>query len=180
MSLSADGGSPARRATAPRDDALEAFREELFEDATQLAMRLSGAPLAALSLLQSEHRWFKSRGGISVADTPRAIALCSETAASGELLIVPDVAADKRFGDDPVVREGIRFFAGIPILEPDGRALGALAVMDREPRLLSSEQVGALRALGRQVEKELRLRRRADELEAAARSPPPDGARRAR
>ncbi len=167
MSLSAEGGSLARRPAAPEEASFDAFLEALFEDSTRLAMRICGAPLAALSLLREGHLWFKSRGGVSVAETARAMALCSETASAKEALILPDASVDRRFRDDPLVRGGIRFFAGIPILQADGTPVGALAVMDREARQPTSEQLGALRALGRQIETEVRLRMRTDALEAA-------------
>ncbi|MGH9367058.1 MAG: GAF domain-containing protein, partial [Thermoanaerobaculia bacterium] len=169
MSLPADRALPARP-VAPGEEALDSFLEELFENATRLAIQICDAPIAALSLLQQGHHWFKSRGGVSLSETPRALALCSQTMAAGELLVLPDVAGDRRFRDDPLVRSGLRFFAGIPLLQADGTALGTLSVMDREPRELASEKIEALRALGRQVERQLRLRLRSDELQAAVRS----------
>ena len=68
-------------------------------------MAVCGAPLSAVSLLRDGHHWFKSRGGVTVAETPRAMALCSETITAREPLILPDVSQDRRFRDDPLVRE---------------------------------------------------------------------------
>ncbi len=168
MSSSADGVPLARDRVASDEASFDGFLEALFEDATGLAMGICGAPLSAVSLLRDGHHWFKSRGGVTVAETARAMALCSQTTAAREPLILPDVSQDRRFRDDPLVRGGgIRFFAGIPILRADGQALGTLAVMDREPRRPTPEQTAALEALGRQVETQVRLRQRADELEAA-------------
>jgi diguanylate cyclase (GGDEF)-like protein/PAS domain S-box-containing protein len=168
MSSSADGVPLARDRVASVEATFDAFLEGLFEDATGLAMGICGAPLSAVSLLREGHHWFKSRGGVTVAETGRAMALCSQTTAARQILILPDVSKDRRFRDDPLVRGGgIRFFAGIPILRADGLALGTLAVMDREPRRSTPEQTAALGALGRQVETQVRLRLRADELEAA-------------
>ncbi|HYB52724.1 MAG TPA: GAF domain-containing protein, partial [Thermoanaerobaculia bacterium] len=167
MSSLADGAPFARRGPAPDEDPIEAFLEGVFDDATQLAMQVCRAPLAAVSVQRKDHHWFKSRGGISVAETPRAIALCAEAAATRELMVLADVAADRRFRDDPLVRGSIRFFAGIPLVHADGTVLGTLAVMDREPRPLAPEQAEALRALGREVQKELRLRVEEQELHRA-------------
>jgi diguanylate cyclase (GGDEF)-like protein/PAS domain S-box-containing protein len=157
MSLQADG-TPLARPDAAGEETFEAFLEGLFEDATQLTLQVCHAPLAALSLLREGHHWFKSRGGVSIAETPRAIALCNEAAAGKELLVLPDVARDRRFRDDPLVRESIRFFAGMPLLDSGGAPLGTLAVMDHEPRKIGDQEAESLRALGRQVESLLRLR----------------------
>ena len=121
MSLPADRAVPAGP-PAPGDEAFEAFLEALFEDATRLAIQVCEVPIAALSLLQHGHHWFKSRGGVSVAETPRALALCSQTMSAGALLVLPDVAGDRRFREDPLLRSGLRFFAGIPLLQADGAA----------------------------------------------------------
>jgi diguanylate cyclase (GGDEF)-like protein/PAS domain S-box-containing protein len=165
MPSPADGAPRPRGGPSPPEDSFETALEELFEDATTLAMGLTGAPLAAVALVRPGRNWFKSRGGIRVAETARAIALCSEAAATPNLLVLADVARDPRFRDDPVVRESIRFFAGVPLLDADGTPLAALAAMDREPRTLAAPALEALRALGRRLEREIAARQRAAELE---------------
>ena len=155
MPSPADGAPRARGGLSPPDDPLESALEDLFEDATTLAMGLTGAPLAAVVLVRPGRNWFKSRGGIRVAETARAIALCSEAAASPNLLVLTDVAKDARFRDDPLLRESIRFFAGIPLFDPQGAPFAALAAMDREPRALPAETFEPLRALGRRLQREL-------------------------
>jgi diguanylate cyclase (GGDEF)-like protein/PAS domain S-box-containing protein len=168
MPSPADGAPRPRGGLSPPDDPLETALEDLFEDATTLAMGLTGAPLAAVVLVRPGRNWFKSRGGIRVAETARAIALCSEAASSPNLLVLSDVAKDPRFRDDPLLRESIRFFAGIPLFDPQGAPFAALAAMDREPRALAPEALEPLRALGRRLERELAAKQRAAELEAPA------------
>ncbi len=167
MNSLADGPNPVRRKPASEEEAFEEFVESLFEDATRLALRVSGSPMAALCVVRQEHHWFKSRGGVTVAETPRAIALCNEAISTGQALFLPDVARDRRFRDDPILKGGIRFFAGIPLLETDGKALGAFAVMDREPREIGEPERQNFAALGRAVERQLQLRLRGDELDRA-------------
>src|SRR5262245_1166692 len=164
MSSLADRPDPERRRSASDEDVFEEFVEGLFEDVTRLALAVSGARLAALSLVQKERHWFKSRGGVSVAETSRAIALCNETITTARALFLADVARDRRFRDDPIVKSGIRFFAGIPLLDPFGRAIGTFAVMDREPRELPEPERQNLLALGRAVERQIQLRWQNDEL----------------
>ena len=75
--------------------------------------------------------------------------------------MVPDALADPRFATSQMVtaEPGIRFYAGLPLVATDGKALGTLCLIDCVPRALTAEQGEALRALGRQVALQLELRR---------------------
>ncbi len=121
-----------------------------FDELIDLACRTAEAPLAALSLVQDERRWFVSHGGLSADEERGAMALCSETIRARSPLVVPDTEQHEVFRNDPLVRSGIRFFAGFPLLAADGSARGALAVLDRVPRLLDEARRDALVALARQ------------------------------
>jgi diguanylate cyclase (GGDEF)-like protein/PAS domain S-box-containing protein len=169
MNVPAEGDPFRRQEAVPGEEWVEDFLEGLFDDVTRLALEACEVPLAALAFLQKDHPWFKSRGGVSVAETPRAIALCSETMAGGKLLLLHDVSQDPRFREDPLVRDGIRFFAGVPLADSGGSPIGTLSVMDRKPRKPAPERLEALRALGRQVEQALRLRLQTRELERTMR-----------
>ncbi len=69
------------------------------------------------------------------------------------MLIVPDLTADERFSDSLSVTGAphFRFYCGMPLINPEGYALGALCVLDYQTRELSFEQTDALRRLARQV-----------------------------
>jgi len=166
---------PAGRAEADRLASLERYgvldtgRETELDDLTALAAAVCGTPIALVSLVDSERQWFKSRIGLDVAQTPRAMAFCDHAIRRpAEVLVVADTHTDLRFADNPLVTgpPHIRFYAGAPLVTPDGHALGTLSVLDREPRELSVAQRRALVTLSRQVMSQLELRRQALELTA--------------
>ena len=159
------------RAETPVDEhaRLEALRsygvldtppEQLFDDVTKLAAQICGVPISAISLVDEERQWFKSIVGLDARETPRDAAFCAHAILEPEVMVVEDAATDRRFADNPLVLgdPGIRFYAGAPLVTPEGLALGSLCVIDSVPRELSDEQVEALRVLGRLVMTELELR----------------------
>ncbi len=146
---------------------LDTSAEACFDDLTELAARICGAPIALISLIDEKRQWFKSRVGLDVAETTRDIAFCAHAIQQKELFIVPDATLDARFADNPLVmgEPGIRFYAGAPLLAPDGHALGTLCVIDRVSREMNADQQQALRLLSRHVMAQFELHRRTLEVQ---------------
>jgi diguanylate cyclase (GGDEF)-like protein/PAS domain S-box-containing protein len=133
-----------------RKRALATNAEAVFDDLIDLACQTAQAPLGAVSLVQDGRHWFMSRGGLSADEERGVMALCSDRIRERLPLVVPDTAQDERFQNDPLVRSGIRFYAGFPLLTVDESTRGALSVLDRVPRVLDEAQRAALQALARQ------------------------------
>jgi anti-sigma regulatory factor (Ser/Thr protein kinase) len=148
---------------------LDTQPERRFDDLTMLASHICGTPMALITLVDADRQWFKSRVGLTIAETSRAVSFCAHAIQQHDLLVVPDALADVRLRDNPFVtgEAHIRFYAGAPLVTPDGHALGTLCVIDRVSRTLTPDQLEALDALRRQVESQLELRRNLLELEQA-------------
>jgi serine/threonine protein kinase len=151
-----------RLAALERFDILDTEPEPEFDDLALLASRICGTPFALISFFDRDREWFKAKVGIPGSSFPRLLAFGVHAIGSRDVFVVGDAAADGRFSANPLVTGDprVRFFAAVPLLTPDGYGVGTLAVLDREPRELTSEQVESLRALSRQVMAQLELRRR--------------------
>lgn len=163
------GNEPERLAALHRYRILDTAPERAFDDLTMLASHVCGTPMALITMVDADRQWFKSRIGITPSETSRTISFCAHAIKQRDLFIIPDARADERLRDNPLVTGDphIRFYAGAPLVTPDGFALGTLCVVDRVTRTLTPEQIEALDALRRQVQSQLELRLRVFELEQA-------------
>ena len=147
-------------------DVLGTPAEAAFDDLTQLAARLCAMPIALIVLAGKPRPWVKSRHGLGATRTDQDLPFCTKPLLQAGLLVVPDATKDARFQNDPQVtgEPRLRFYAGAPLVTAEGLVLGALCVMDRQPRELSLEGQEILRVLARQVVTQLELRRSVREL----------------
>lgn len=151
----------ARLAALRRYAILDTPPEERFDRLTRLAAGLLDAPMALISLVDSDRQWFKSRVGLAATETPRDVAFCAHAILDRDPFVVLDAAADPRFSDNPLVagEPGIRFYAGAPLTDRDGQALGTLCVIGLAPRKAFGPRERALLAdLAALVIDELELR----------------------
>ena len=166
-----------------RYEILDTPPERALDDITGLAAHICDAPTALITFVDADRQWFKARFGWADDQTSLEVSFCAHAivAVDGGELVVPDAAQDPRFSDNPLVTSSpplVRFYAGVPLLTPDGHALGALCVIDRRPRVLRAEQMDALRALRRVVVDHLELRRKLAEAtrwRGGVPSQPPSG-----
>ena len=163
----------ARLAAVRSYDVLGTPPELEFDALARLAAFMFDAPIAVVSVLDENRLWFKSRVGLDVPELDRKVAFCAHAIMEPrQALVVEDLRTDGRFSRNPLVTQAphIRFYAGAPIIDPNGFALGTIAVIDARPRQLSAAQRDALVDLSTLVMTALRNRRSALELSRLART----------
>jgi anti-sigma regulatory factor (Ser/Thr protein kinase) len=159
----------ARLESLRRYRILDTKPEQSFDDLTLLASQLFKVPIALITLIDEDRQWFKSKVGVSISETHRSIAFCAHAIQQPGLFIVTDARQDARFRENPFVVDDpyVRFYAGAPLITPEGHALGTICVIDSVPRELRTDEARALEALRRQAQAQLELRRNLIDLEAA-------------
>ncbi|MBW4576675.1 MAG: PAS domain S-box protein [Aphanothece sp. CMT-3BRIN-NPC111] len=147
---------------------LDTEPEAAFDDIARLATLVCGTPIALINLIDGNRQWFKSNIGLNVKELPLVAGFCRICIEQRDVLLIPDTLADEQFAINLVVQNHphVRFYAGAPLITPDGNAIGTLCAIDTKPRQFSIEQVEALRALSRQVVNLLELRRHVTKLES--------------
>lgn len=168
---SCGGAEDQRLAALDRYDVLDTPREEAFDRITRLACRVFKVPIATVTLVDGHRQWFKSRQGLQADETDREPAFCNVVVQQRGPLVVEDASLDPRFAQNPFVtgEPRIRFYAGAPLISPDGHSLGALCLIDRVPRAFKDDQLASLTDLASIVvdELELRMLARTDALTGA-------------
>ncbi len=150
---------------------LDTEPEVEFDVTTRVASHLFNTPIALVALMDKDRLWFKSRQGVELEQLDREIAFCAYAIINpDELLVIEDLLEDPRFAENPLVSgaPGIRFYAGAPLRDRNGLALGTIAVLATEPREFSAEQRTLLRDLSVSVMTAIEARHRALELKQLA------------
>ncbi|MBC6608759.1 GAF domain-containing protein [Hymenobacter sp. BT188] len=141
---------------------LDTLPEAVYQQITRLAAELCGTPRAALNLVAADRQWAKATAGMAAGSQPRDHSFCAHTILQPtQPLLVADARYDERFYDNPNTRQDPRliFYAGVPVRDAEGRALGALCVLDSRPRVLSEAKLDALTLLANLVSTHFQVRR---------------------
>jgi diguanylate cyclase (GGDEF)-like protein len=136
---------------------LDSEPQERFNRVTRLTQRLLNVPTAVITLVDDDRNWYLSRQGLDNTGASRDDSFCGHAILSSDVMQVADATKDERFFDNPFVtgKPGLRFYAGCPIVGPNGSILGTLCVFDSQPRVLSEDDIASLRDLAHMVESEV-------------------------
>jgi predicted PurR-regulated permease PerM len=138
-------------------------REEVFDRLTKKLARLFEVPIALITFVDRDHQWFKSQVGLpeeiaEAQQTSRELSVCGHVIANDELLVVEDLARDRRFANNPLLRErGLRFYAGVP-LRSNNLPIGSLCILDVKPRRMTEREKRLLQIIGEDVMEEIKRR----------------------
>jgi signal transduction histidine kinase len=142
---------------------LDTISEQEYDDLTTLASEICQAPICIISLIDENRQWLKSKVGLSVSETSRSISFCGHAILNpSEMMIVPDARLDERFSDNPLVTGDLNvvFYAGVPLVDENGYALGTLCAIDNKPRVLNDRQIKAMKVLSDSVVSLLSVKRK--------------------
>ncbi|WP_246275445.1 ATP-binding protein [Brasilonema bromeliae] len=147
-------------------DILDTSPEQAFDDLGFLAAQTCPTPIAVINLIDANRQWFKAKVGLDVEEMPVDFGFCPLCIQQRDILVIPDTLSDERFATNPVVTSApyVRFYAGVPLITPEGHAIGTICVVDRVPRKISPEQLESLKAISRLVMRQLELRRNLTEV----------------
>ncbi len=167
-------GEAARLDAVRRYNILDTPQDGAFDRITVLAARLLNAPISVISIVDADRVWFKSHHGLELTQVDRLPGLCASVILSDQPWVIEDAATDPRALLHPLVAGelGVRFYAGVPLITPDGHSIGTVCVIDQKPRLVVESELAILGDLAALVMDELELRlaaRRVAALESARR-----------
>lgn len=163
------GGPAAARASA-ETDRLAAVRryavldtppDGVFDRVAAIAARVFDAPIATVTIVDSDRVWFKAAHGLEgVSEIGRGPGLCASTILTDDTVVIPDTLADAAACSNPLVTgpAGVRFYAAAPIITSDGHRLGTVNVLDTRPRDLTETETATLADLAATVMDQLEVR----------------------
>ncbi|MGV7206406.1 EAL domain-containing protein [Oxalobacteraceae bacterium A2-2] len=145
---------------------------EYFDAVTRLALDLFGASGSYISLIDKDRQWLKANIGVCPITSSRDESFCNHTIEHSEVLVVPDTRLDPRFAHQPAVTmDGVLFYAGAPLITSEGYAIGALCIIDQQPRQLAPDQAAKLASLAALVVAHMELGRAVGHVDAVSGMP---------
>ncbi|MCA0351617.1 MAG: GAF domain-containing sensor histidine kinase [Chloroflexi bacterium] len=137
-----------------------------FDELARLAALFCATPIAIISLIDHKYQYIKAAFGSQLKTIPRKYSCCAQTVVERELVVYDQPSLERSFGHHPLVQQGFQFYAGMPIINQQGFALGCIAVIDRQPRQLSPQQRESLQLIAQQLSHQFELFRQVQQLTA--------------
>jgi diguanylate cyclase (GGDEF)-like protein len=170
MSVSIPVNEVSRQLLLQRYNILDTPPERDYDDIVKLAATICNTPIALISFVDHDRIWFKARIGNPASEKHREFSMCDHVMRiGGDVVVVADIETDERFAHrrEAFREQGMRFYAGAPLVTPEGHAVGTVCVLDRVPHDFTPDKAQALAILARQVMAMLELRRHVHLLQSA-------------
>jgi hypothetical protein len=157
---------------------LDTEAEPVFDRITAKLARVFEVPIALITLVDRDRQFFKSQTGLpeglaKARQTARNVSVCGHVVAKNQVMVIEDLARDRRFANNPLLKEhGIRFYAGVPLLAPNGQPIGSLCLMDLKPRQLTEREKRLLQEYASEVMEEIAKRAPQSDQRPTFASPP--------
>src|SRR6478752_2029649 len=161
------GNEVQRLEALKRYHILDTENDADFDRLTQLASLICEVPISLITLIDEHRQWFKSKTGIQISELPRNLSICQYVIQEQAAIVIEDSATNERFRNDPLVTNNpsLRFYAGYPLVDPKGFALGTLCVLDQKPKKLTPSQDKALQLIAGEAMSLIVAKRQKEELE---------------
>ena len=145
---------------------LDTLPEEDFDNITNLVANICDVPISLITLIDADRNFLKSHYGIPFNESPRNISFCGHAILENSpIFIIEDTTKDQRFYDNPLIKDhNVKFYAGVPLINPEGFPLGTLCVYDVKPKKLTKQQQEAMIILAKQVVNLFELRLKNNQL----------------
>lgn len=146
---------------------LDSLSEKEYDFITQMASQICNTQASLITLLDEKRQYVKSSFGFEIKETPRELSFCNYTILDPHNVnVVPDLRLDERYNSNPLVtgEPHAVFYAGAPLVTPEGFVLGSICVLHPEAKGLTIEQKEALKALAQQAITTMELRKKNKDL----------------
>lgn len=162
----------ARLEALDRLDVLDTPSEPAFDRVARLIRLIFEVETALVTMIDGHRQWYKAAIGTPHTEVPLSESFCRHTLLSPLPLIVPDATQDPRFASNRHVLapNGVRFYVGMPLVTPEGLAIGSICAIDSRPRQVTEREIDILAELAGLVMTglELRLEATSDSLTGLA------------
>lgn len=147
-------------------DLLNLEKDPQLDIFAETACLVTDCPASLIAMMESETQTIQSCVGLALDFVDRKSTLCQYSIASGEVVVINDTLSDERSFDNPLILAGgIRFYAGVPLIDDEGFALGTICVIDYKPKTITDEQILTLKKIGEAITKVLMGKRKNIEAE---------------
>lgn len=121
---------------------LDTLPEIDYDNLARIVATFCGVEIALISFLDDKRQWIKARYGLEATEISKSLSLCQHTISGTDLVEIEDALAHPQYAEHPLVKgpQQFRYYAGMPLIDPEGYAIGTICVISRSPNKISEQQ----------------------------------------